>query len=202
MMLRPQRLETPRLILRRFETRDIATFAAYRADPEVARYQGWQVPYSYQQARQFVMDETSRETIEPDQWVQLAIELKARDAMLGAKLGAMLGAMVGDCAFYLSANDPRQGEIGMTLARAHQGQGFATEAVARLLDYLFGELDLHRVRANCDPENTASIRLLERIGMRHEGRWVQSLWFKGRWADEDWYAMLRQEWETRQNRAR
>jgi len=51
-----------------------------------------------------------------------------------------------------------------------------------------------------DPENTASGRLLRKVGMRHEGRFVESLWFKGGWASEDWYAILRQEWQANANR--
>ena len=178
-------LETPRLILRPFEDRDAAPFALYRSDPEVARYQGWEAPFSLEQAAQFVAEEKSKTPGEPGQWVQLAMELKST------------GEMIGDCAFYRLSEDPRQAEIGFTLARAFQGQGYAAEAVTRLLDYLFGGLGLHRVRANCDPENTSSARLLERVGMRHEGRFVESLWFKGRWAGEDWYAVLKREWEKR-----
>lgn len=181
---RPSRFETQRLILRPFEDRDIIPFSTYRSDPEVARYQGWEAPYSIQQAEQFVAAEKTRQRAQPGQWVQVAMELKAT------------GEMIGDCAFYCLENDPRQAEIGFTLARSFQGQGYATEAITCLLDYLFGDLGLHRVRANCDPENAASARLLERVGMRHEGRFIESLWFKGGWVGEDWYALLRREWEA------
>jgi RimJ/RimL family protein N-acetyltransferase len=124
------------------------------------------------------------------EWYQLALELKSS------------GDMVGDVGFQVLKEDHHQAEIGFTLDRAYQGQGYAGEAVRRLLVYLFEELALHRVRANCDPENTASSRLLERVGMRHEGRFVESLWFKGRWASEDWYAILRREWQARANAIR
>ena len=101
--------------------------------------------------------------------------------------------MIGDCGFFLLTEDEQQAEIGFTLASPFHGQGFASEAVSRLLDYLFDGLNLHRVRANCDPRNTSSIHLLERAGMRHEGRFIASLWFKGEWVDEDWFAILRNE---------
>ncbi len=181
-------LETPRLILRPFRERDVQPFARYRSDPEVARYQGWEAPFNPEKAARFVRGMMSRAPGEPGQWYQVAFELKST------------GEMIGDCAFHRLAEDPYQAEIGFTLARPFQGQGYATEAVERLLAYLFGELELHRVRANCDPQNGASARLLQRVGMRHEGRCVESLWFKGRWADEDWYAILRREWEARRGR--
>jgi RimJ/RimL family protein N-acetyltransferase len=56
-------------------------------------------------------------------------------------------------------------------------------------------LILRRVRANCDPANTASVKLLQCVGMRCEGHFVKSLWFKGAWTDELWFAILRDEWQ-------
>lgn len=182
-------LETPRLILRPLKDSDIAAFAAYRSDPEVARYQGWEAPYSIEKAADFV---TYMQTIEPGRpglWYQLGIQRKTD------------GILLGDCGFQRLESEPRQAEIGFTLARLHQGQGYAHEAIHCLLGYLFNEFDLHRVRGNCDPQNAASIRLMQRLGMRHEGRWIKSLWFKGAWADEDWFAILREEWQAQRLKA-
>ena len=174
-------LETARLILRSFQEQDIEPFRLYRSDPEVARYQGWEMPFSLEQATRFVTDMNSRTPGEPGQWYQIALELKTT------------GEMIGDCAFLRLLEDDSQAEIAFTLARQFQGQGYAAEAVSRLIGYLFCDLKLHRIRANCDPDNAASSRLLQRIGMRHEGRFVESLWFKGCWASEDWYAILSRE---------
>ena len=178
------RLETPRLVLRSFEDRDAAPFAAYRSDPEVARYQGWEAPFPMENAARFVADMIRARPGMPGAWYQVAIELKST------------GEMIGDCAFCTS-EDGRQAEIAYTLARRWQGQGYAGEALTRLLDYLFSDLNLHRAHANVDPDNLPSIRLLERLGMRKEGRFVQSLWLKGGWVDEEWYAILQQEWLAR-----
>ena len=90
--------------------------------------------------------------------------------------------------------DGRQAEVGFTLSRDHQGKGYASEAVSRLLDYAFGDLGLHRVFAITDQENDSSFALLERLGMRREGWFVQNAWFKGRWSSEYLYALLRDEW--------
>jgi RimJ/RimL family protein N-acetyltransferase len=75
------------------------------------------------------------------------------------------------------------------------GIGYGTEAVKRLLDHLFVEYNLHRVRANCDPVNIASVKLMQRIGLRCEGHFVKSLWFKNSWVNELWFAILREEWK-------
>src|SRR5205807_8892992 len=93
----------------------------------------------------------------------------------------------------------RQAEIGYTLSRPYQGRGIASEAISRLLEYAFVTLDLHRVIAITDCENTASIALLERLGLRREGHFLQNVWFKGKWGDEYLYAILKEEWLRKQN---
>jgi RimJ/RimL family protein N-acetyltransferase len=175
-------LDTKRLQLRPFRDADLEPFAAYRSDPQVARYQGWDAPYSVEQAAAFIDEMKRKQPAVRGEWYQLAIELKA-----GAEL-------IGDCAFHLLAEDARQAEFGITLARRQQSHGYATEAATRLLDYLFRDLELHRVRAICDVDNPASARLLERLHMRREGHFLENVWFKGRWGSEYVYALLRREW--------
>ena len=64
------------------------------------------------------------------------------------------------------------------------------------MEYLFDELDLHRVRANVDPANVGAIRVLEQTGFRLEGEFLESLWFNGRYIDEVWFALLAREWQV------
>ena len=90
-------------------------------------------------------------------------------------------------------------EIGITLARGFQGRGFATEALRAVLGYLFSTLGKHRVFGSVDPRNAPSLALLERVGMRREAHFVESLWFKGGWADDVIYAMLRREYLAENN---
>lgn len=175
-------LHTPRLILRPFQDSDLEPFAAYRSDPEVARYQGWDAPYSLDQAAEFIAEMKRAQPATGSEWYQFAIEHRP---------GACL---IGDCAFHLLAGDPRQAEIGFTLARPYQRQGYAAQAVMRLLDYLFRDLNLHRVVARCDADNLASARLLARVGMRREGHCVENIWFKGAWGSEYLYALLQRQW--------
>ncbi|PZA06256.1 N-acetyltransferase [Meiothermus sp. PNK-Is4] len=178
------RLESPRLALRTFEDRDLEAFIRYRSDPEVARYQGWEVPYPRDKAVEFLERAKAAVPAVPGQWYPMALERKDN------------GEMIGECAFCLLP-DGQQAEMTITLSRAHQGQGLAREALERLLEYLFGELKLHRVRANTDVENHPSWQLMVRLGMRLEGTFVQSLWLKGHWASEYAYAILREEWEQK-----
>jgi RimJ/RimL family protein N-acetyltransferase len=175
------RIESERLILRRFKDSDLAPFMAYRNDPEVARYQSWSSCDEHE-ATAFIREMESAQPEVPGEWFQFAIESKET------------GALMGDCALRVDEHEPYRAEIGFTLAREHQGKGVASEAVSRLLDYTFDALGLHRVIAIVDCRNALSVALLERLGMRREGHFLENVWFKGGWADEYLYAVLKDEW--------
>jgi RimJ/RimL family protein N-acetyltransferase len=180
------RIESERLVLRRFEEADLAPFLAYRNDPRVAMYQAWD-SYDEREALDFIREMRSAEPGSPGEWFQFAVELKGT------------GQLVGDCGLK-TEEDGRQAEFGVTFAREHQGKGYAYEAVSRLLDYAFGDLGVHRVVAIADRQNAPSVALLERLGMRREGSFDRNVWFKGHWASEYLYAILRDEWLRRHER--
>lgn len=87
-----------------------------------------------------------------------------------------------------------QVEIGYTLSLEYQGNGYATESVINVINYLFNNLKKHRITASVDPENVRSAVLLERIGMRKEAHFKKSFWFNNEWVDDVVYAILKEEW--------
>ena len=176
-------LEAKRLRIRQFQDSDLESFLAYRNDPDVARYQGWDVPFSREKALEFVAEMKGKDPNVQGEWFQAAIEESST------------GEMVGDTAYFLKKDDP-PAYIGCTIARPHWRKGFGIEAARRLLDYLFAELDLHRVIAITDVENVPSFSVLDRLGFRREGHFVENLMFKGQWASEYHYAMLKREWDN------
>lgn len=176
-------LETERLFLRQFSDSDLDAFLAYRNDPEVAIYQGWNVPYPRERAIKFIGEMKVAVPMQ-SQWFQVALEIKGTREMIG------------DLAFFIKREDERQAFIGYTLARPFWGKGYAFEAVSCLLEYLFEELELHRVIAECDVLNVYSWRLLERLGFRREAHFVESIFFKGAYGSEYQYAMLEREWRA------
>jgi ribosomal-protein-alanine N-acetyltransferase len=181
-------IHTERLLLRPFLPVDAVGFAAYRSDPEVARYQSWTTPYPVAKAERFVGQMASRLLLPPraGEWNQIAIQIGTThpDA----------SSLIGDCVFRLHSDDIRQASIGISLATAYQRRGFATEALRALLGALFDGMNLHRVTAVCDTENSPSQRALERAGMRREAHYRQNVFFKGSWGSEYAYAMLQAEW--------
>ena len=91
-----------------------------------------------------------------------------------------------------------QAELGWVLDPAHHGRGYGFEAVSELVRYAFDDLGLRRVVANAFLDNTASVRLMERLGMRRELLAVRdSLHRSGRWLDSVAYALLEDEWRAR-----
>ena len=176
-------LTTARLFLRPLQASDVPAFVAYRRDPIVARYQGWDPTYSEADAEQLVTAQPEAPG-RPDEWLQLAIIDRAD------------GSLCGDGAVRVVSGQPRTAEIGVTLAREHQGRGIATEALGAVLERLFGELALHRVFAETDDRNTPVHRVLERLGFRLEARLVDADWHKDEWTTLRAYALLAEEWRA------
>jgi RimJ/RimL family protein N-acetyltransferase len=169
--------ETERLVARRFGPRDLVAFVAMRDDPEVARFQSWE-RYSEEDGRRFIAELATMQPGEPG-WFQFALEQRAT------------GLFVGDCGLFVDPADRRLARVGYTIARPFWNQGFASEAVMALTQFAFGQFNIHRITASVDPRNLASCRVLEKIGYVREGHFRQSEWFKGAWADDAVYAMLR-----------
>ncbi len=180
-------LQTPRLIIRNFEDSDIESFVAYRNIPEVAKYQGWKIPYPRERAVQLIREMRGMQFPQPGHWLQLALILKES------------GRMIGDVGVRIKKDDSRQAVIGFTLTPEYWRMGYATEAVTSLLEFLFDELDLHRVLADCDTENTGSWRTLEKVGFRREAHFVDSFLMGEDYASEYIYGMLQREWRARKN---
>jgi RimJ/RimL family protein N-acetyltransferase len=106
------------------------------------------------------------------------------------------GALVGGCGLHTLGDRPGRAEIEFAVACEHQGKGYAAEAVNCLLGYVFEKLEEHRVIAVSHTRNVPAARVLERVGMRREGHFLENVWFKGKWGDENQYAILGREWRA------
>ncbi len=178
-------IRTQRLTLRALDTRDARRIFEYRSCPSVSRFQSWGTD-SPRSVELYILGLATVEPGTPGPWYQIGISLSPTE-------------LIGDCGFRVLENEPRQAEIGIALAPEFQGHGYATEAVRALLDYLFQKLGKHRVFGSADPSNLASIRLLQRLGMREEAHFVKNLWFKDEWVDEMIFAILASEWKSEGN---
>jgi aminoglycoside 6'-N-acetyltransferase len=97
---------------------------------------------------------------------------------------------------------PHEDGERFTIDPGYQGHGYATEAAALLVGYLFTERAKHRVTASCDARNAASAAVLRRPRMRQEGHLRESTWANGEWTDDLLYGLLRYEWNPPSSRRR
>ena len=176
-------LETERLIIRNLNPKDVDDFYFYRSNPEVTRYQSFDV-MTREQAEKFIESQKDRTFGKPGEWVQYAIENKETEKLIG------------DCAIKLDQHDQRIAEIGITLSHTEQKKGFARETMNAVLQFLFSLQDFHRVVEIVDAENESSVKLLENCGFKKEGHFIENIFFKGKWGSEFQYAMLRKDWEA------
>jgi RimJ/RimL family protein N-acetyltransferase len=144
---------TDRLRLRRSVPGDAEAISSYRSDPVVRRFQGWERT-DPQHVRQEIEGMQRRPVGGSGGWVQFSVE---------ERIG---GRLIGDVGLSPVEEEPDVVKIGYTVAPAAQGLGYATEAVAALVDYAFGRLGAGVVRAYASEENLASIRVAEKVGMR------------------------------------
>ncbi len=163
-----ERLVTKRLVLRRSTPEDAAMISAYRSDPDVHSQQGWDRT-DPEGVRRDIEEMSRRSPGEPGGWVQFSIEERES------------GGLVGDVGISPAKGEPGVIKVGYTMAPAFQGQGFGTEAVGALVDYAFEVLGVDVVRAHASAENAASIRVMEKVGMRLieriEHRDADGVWF-------------------------
>lgn len=181
-------IATKRLYIRSLVHGDLDDFHIYRSNPEVTRYQGFDV-MTRAQAEIFINENAAKEFGKAGEWVQYAIENKAT------------GKRTGDCAIKLDQYDTRIAEIGITISHLQQKQGFAKEALTGILSFLFHKQLIHRVVETVDTENLASVNLLKSVGFRLEGHFIENIFFKGKWGSEFQYAMLKRECDEGKDRA-
>ena len=159
-----EELRTSRLRLRRSEPRDAEQISAYRSDPEVRAHQGWDRT-DPDHVRQEIEEMLHRVPGGTGGWVQFTVETLADDQL------------VGDVGLRVAEDESGVVMVGYTMAPAAQGKGYATEAVAALVDYAFGTLGADIARAYADAANTPSVRVGEKVGLvvverfdgQHEG---------------------------------
>ena len=178
----PLPVETERLLLRPHRLEDLDDLVRFHSDPEVVRHVPWPV------RDRAATEETLRVKLgqavleEHGQWLVLAVELRDTGRVVGEVL--------------LKWASDRQGELGFAFAQDVHGQGYATEAATAILRLAFDDLGFHRVTAVCVADNTASARLLQRLGFRQEARFVDGAFFKGAWVTQLVFALLEDEWRA------
>lgn len=177
-------IHTERLHIRNLQPSDLNHFHIYRSNPEITKYQGFDV-MSKEKANEFIDSQKEKLFGKPGEWVQYGIEAKSNNKLIG------------DCAIKLDKFDNRIAEIGITISHLHQKNGFAKETMLGIMDFLFAVKKIHRIVETVDVENIASIKLIESIGFRKEGHFIENIFFNEKWGSEFQFAMLKSEWKQK-----
>ena len=172
----PVKITGPRLAWRELTTDDADALIAMLSDPALFRYTADQELPDVETYRGFLREQ-----------IAVARTPERHRYKLGVTVDGVLAGMGG---LELTSASATAGEIGYLLAPAYWGNGMGTEAARLLVDIGFDVLGLHRVTAGADPENRASIRVLEKIGMRYEGTRREDMFKDGKWRDSVSYAIL------------
>ncbi|MDT8323379.1 MAG: GNAT family N-acetyltransferase [Bacteroidota bacterium] len=142
---------TSRLLIRPLRLADSAAVHAYRSDRELMRFQSWK-PEHESEVRQFIRGMLGLAPGIPGTWYQFGIVRLADDCLIG------------DCGIHVPLERVDAAELGLTLARAHHGRGYATESLNALISYCFDTLHLRSILARIAKDNAPSFALTQRCG--------------------------------------
>ena len=182
----PDRLEGPRVVLRRHVPGNLRAFERWYSDPEVARLTRYQDgPMRRDEIERFF----AARVVGHDS-LALAIHERATDRLIGTCAFSQLDGENGSALFHITIGE-----------KDAWGRGYGTEATRLMLDHAFGTLGLHRVALAVFEFNERAIRSYRSCGFVVEGRAREAIWRNGRWWDEITMSILDSEWRARGGRA-
>lgn len=167
-------LETERLIIRDYQQTDESDVLEFLGDQETMYYLP-EEPFTSQTVKEFITKNMKTVAYYP-------IILKENHKVIGH---LYFEPFFGDHSY----------EIGWVFNKAFQGNGYAFEAAQAIMEWGFSVKEIHRVIATCQPENTGSYKLMEKLGMRQEAHFKECIPVVDGWWDEYYYAILRSEWQ-------
>lgn len=168
-------LETERLVIRNFKVGDWKEVYEYTSNPQVMYFMPEGV-LTEQETERYIHQHISEDA------KKFAVVLKSDNQLIG------------HVEFFRYFGEHTY-EIGWVMNPAYQHLGYMTEAAKALLNYGFHVLKLHRIVATCQPENIASYKVMEKIGMRKEGYFRKCIPAGEEWWDEYYYAVLAEDFQ-------
>lgn len=173
-------INTSRLVIRQFHEQDYTSLFEYLSNPIVYRFEPGE-PISLEKAKELTLERARG----IDFW---AVVLKDDQKMVGH--------------LFFKQTEPKEfltWELGYIFNPVFHNKGYATESAYGLIHYGFTHLGIHRVIAHCNPENIASWKVLEKIGMKREGYFRKNVFFRTApdgfpiWVDTYEYAILKED---------
>ena len=173
-------IQTPRLLIRKLSIADAEDIYAVSSNPNVSRYVLWDTHRSIMDSR--AMIRAHLRSYRNEEPASLAIELKETGRVIGT-----IGFLWIDC-------EHNSAEIGYSLGEPYWNNGYMTEALRAMLAFGFDKLYLNRIEACFDVRNTASGRVMAKVGMQREGLHRKKLYNKGRYIDIEMWSILMEDY--------
>jgi RimJ/RimL family protein N-acetyltransferase len=175
-------IQTERLTIRDYKEDDWEDFLELTSQEQVAKFMHWHP--------------TKAENKEAElEWIREQNGLSLNTLGRYLDFAVVLGdKVIGDVSIKRLSEDNKDADVGWFFSAHYWGKGYALEAGSAIIDYFFHAFDLNRVVTYCDERNTRSWQLMERLGMRREGRHLEVRYVKNEWINEYTYAILRKEW--------
>ena len=175
-------LETERLVLREITLDDGEFWMRNFSDPDVVELTAWEPPRDLEAAKAEIL-QFCTQPFRESTGIRWGIAFRGSPDLIGT-LGYHQWVREG----------AHRARMGYDLLREHRREGIMTEAMRAAVTYGFTTMGLHRIEVLTDPINTASIRLVERLGFHREGTLRENTYFRGRFIDDVIFSLLRQEW--------
>ena len=176
-------LKTSRLFLRRLTYADAEALFSYFSEPSVTEYYDVDTLIRVEQAEELIR-----------LW---SVAYSMKKAMRWALVLKESNEVIGTCGFHNFHEEHARAEIGYDLKPAFWHQGYMREAVSSMIRYGFRRLNLHRIEAFIFPQNIASRKLLEAVGLQFEGRLQEYFWHRGEFVDSEIYAITYSRWKKK-----
>ena len=176
--LNKMKLQTTRLIFRKVSKDDLRNIHALHSFNETDRFNTLGIPETILDTEKVIEDWCSRQNTQPPNLYVFCLELIDTKEFIGL------------IALNMGKPNYKTAEIWYKIHPDHWRKGYATEALSCILHFAFNDLQLHRIEAGCAVENIASIKVLEKVGMKREGLKRKILPIRGEWKDNYFYAIL------------
>lgn len=173
-------LETERLRLRQIHIKDAEAVFRFRSDPQGMKYMARPLAANIQEAEEVIKN--SIQSFTDKEAVYWALASKESDEFIGS------------AGYWRMWKENLRAEIGFQLLPEYQRKGFMIEALKPIITFGFNELQLHSIEADADPRNTASIKLMEKLGFIQEAYFKENLYFEGEFLDSAIFSLLKDNW--------
>lgn len=175
-------IRTSRLILRKLTLDDARDMFAYASNPQMTWFTTWDTHKSIDDSRAFLL--------------QAVGKYERGEPMDYGVVDAANDQLIGTCGIVNFSEQHQRGDLGYGIAVPYWCKGYMTEAARATVDMAFRMLPINRLQSCCNVNNVGSYRVMEKLGMTHEGTFRQFVRFRGESHDVRWYSLLRSDWDA------